>query len=213
MKINEILNEGIFDTLKGLATGGIAGAQAASAQAQGQKEIQQFANAAFQKWNQYTGSTGDTNVVNWATKFFNGNVSDIAAPKDASANAIKAYITDVSKAFKAKQLPPLTPKEKKAVVDQPPQQNQQPTQSASSGAPSMAGRYGKKPQQPQAYQSPLGITVRQATDPIIMDYKGKPFMLNNRGEWALDGKDTAGAQASDPIQAEIDKVLAASNLL
>lgn len=217
MKINEILHEGILDYAKGLLkTGSLTGASAASAQAQGQKELQQFANAAFQKWNQYTGSTGDTNVVGWATKFFNGNVSDITAPKDASANTVKKYITDVAKAYKAGQLPSLTSREKKAAaIDQ----RQQVQQTSTGDSASMVGRYRKKTpptqtsQQSQVYQSPLDITIRQFTDPVIVDYKGKPFMLNDRGEWALDGRNTAGAQASEPIQTEIDKVLRANNLL
>jgi hypothetical protein len=31
-------------------------------------------------------------------------------------------------------------------------------------------------------------------------------MLNNRGEWSVDGKDTAGATASGQLAAEMDKV-------
>lgn len=57
------------------------------------------------------------------------------------------------------------------------------------------------------YQSPLGITVRQASDAgIVLNYKNRNFMLNNRGEWSLEGKDTAGATASGQLQAEMDKV-------
>ncbi len=78
---------------------------------------------------------------------------------------------------------------------------------------SMVGRYGKKPAptvqptQPQQYQSPLGITVLRSTDEgHILGYEGKKYWPNNRGDWAINGKDAVTAVASPQLAAEMDKV-------
>jgi|688.fasta_scaffold194058_3 hypothetical protein len=104
MKINEILTEGPLDYLKGLAkTGSLVGAKAASQQAQGQKEINQFANAVFQKWNNYTGQTGDKDIAAWAEKFFGVNNISIVPGDDTAASA-KLFLTKVSQDYKAGKL-------------------------------------------------------------------------------------------------------------
>ena len=70
MKIKEVVVEGIWDTIKGYAKSGSAGAKAAQAQARGQKDLNLFLDKVFQKWNEYTASTGDKDIVNWTKRFF-----------------------------------------------------------------------------------------------------------------------------------------------
>ena len=89
----------------------------------------------------------------------------------------------------------------------------QPTQPAVKTAPaarptaSMVGKYGNRPAAPQAYQSAMGVAVKQANDSgIVLVYGKNNYMLNSQGEWAVNGKDSAGAVASEPLQAEMDKV-------
>ncbi len=65
--------------------------------------------------------------------------------------------------------------------------------------------------QTTTYQSPLGITVAQASDAgVVLKYKNTNYMLNNRGEWAKEGQDTTAATASQQMQAEMDKVAQAT---
>lgn len=86
----------------------------------------------------------------------------------------------------------------------------QPVQPTAAAQPSIVVPPATRTRQPadaQGYQSPLGVTVAQASDAgITLKYKNRNFMLNNRGEWAMDGKDTAGSTASQQLQAEMDKV-------
>lgn len=106
MKIKELVVEGIWDYAKGLvSTGSLAGAQAASQQAAGERDIKNFTNQVFQKWNQYTGQTRDTDVVGWANKFFKRDVTSIGRPATNSAVDVKTYLTKVSQAYKAGALP------------------------------------------------------------------------------------------------------------
>jgi hypothetical protein len=222
MKIKDIVAEGVLDFAKGLwNTGSVAGAKAASQQAQATKEIKPFIDSIINSWNRYVGLTGKktaADATQWAASNFKSDISSINPPANDSVQEINRFLTDVSKSYRAGALKSTAGTGTKYKPRRSAITPIQPTTTQTSAGAGTIGATGKRgatqpPTQPQAYQSPLGITVRQATDPIIMDYKGKPFMLNNRGEWALDGKDTAGAQASDPIQAEIDKVLAANNLL
>jgi hypothetical protein len=217
MKIKEVLVEGPLDFAKGLwKTGSLSGAKAASQQAAGQKELQGLVNNVIGKWNLYYGQTQDQNIAAWAKKFFGGDVSSIQPPNVSDANDVNDYITTLVKAYKAGQLNPAqsTPKYKQRQSAVTPIQPTAPQPSAGTGTISATGKRGatQTPQQPQAYQNPLNITIRQSTDPIIVDYQGKPYMLNDRGEWARNAGNTKAAEASGAVQAEIDKVLAANNL-
>ena len=215
MKIKEVLVEGPLDFAKGLwKTGSLSGAKAASQQAAGQKELQGLVNNVIGKWNLYYGQTQDQNIAAWAKKFFGGDVSSIQPPNVSDANDVNDYITTLVKAYKAGQLNPVqsTPKYKQrqsAVNPITPQQT--PSTTPAAGTIGALGKRGATaPAQPQAYQSPLNITIRQSTDPVIVDYNGNPYMLNKQGEWAKDGGNNAAGEA---VQVEIDKVLRANGLL
>lgn len=203
MKIKEVLVEGPFDYVKGLfKTGSVAGAKAASQQAAGDKYVKDVAKNVIGKWNDYYGRTGDTNIAGWATNFFNRNVGIVNSPDVTDANDVNDYLLTLVKAYEAGQLPNI-------------KSQAEPTQTsqASQPAPSIGATGKRGAGRPMPYRSPLNITIRQATDPIIVNYNGKPYMLNNRGEWSIDGKDSVAAQASGPVQAEIDKVLQSNGLL
>lgn len=213
MKINEVIVEGVLDYAKGLLkTRSLAGAKSANQQAQGKKQFDEYLGKVVQKWNEYTGGTGDTDVVKWASNFFDGNLSAIPRPANSNPDTITKYLADVTKAYKSGQL--TTGQEKSAPRDSAPTTDQS---TATIGA---LGKRGTKqptpdPTQPQAYESPLGITqIRHpdgAIDPVILQYNGKKYMLNSRGQWARDGNDTRGSEASDPIQTEMDKVVASGS--
>ena len=205
MKIKEVMVEGLWGNFK-----------ANRQQAAGRKQAQQIASEVAREWNQYYGQSRDTNIARWASQHFNNSdVSQFPVPAVNNSSAVIEYFADLVAAYQAGRLS----KAGRAPAPEAPAQNTppeaqpiQPVQPAATiGA--LGKRATKQPAQPQAYQSPLNITIRQSTDPIIVDYNGAPYMLNNRGEWAKDGKDTAGSQASGPVQAEIDKVLQANNLL
>ena len=94
MKINEIITEGVWDTIKagaagvkGAVQGGVAGAKSAfktaqqaaqekSAQQQGATDVNNYAKEVIRAWNEYTGGTGQTDVKAWASKFFDANLAD-----------------------------------------------------------------------------------------------------------------------------------------
>jgi hypothetical protein len=216
MKIKDIVAEGVLDFAKGLLkTGSVSGAKAASQQAVGQKELQGLVNNVISKWNTYYGQTGDQNIAAWAKKFFGGDVSSISPPNVNDANDVNDYIATLVKAYKAGQLNPTqsTPKYKQRQSAVNPIQQQQTTTSQPAGTIGATGKRGATAPQPQAYQSPLNITIRQSTDPVIVDYNGKPYLLNDRGQWAKDGITSNAAEASGAVQAEIDKVLQANGII
>jgi hypothetical protein len=167
MKINEIVNEGFLDNLKkqaatakGYIQGGRAGAQAAAGQAQGKQDIEQFSSAVFQKWNQYTGQTNDTDVETWAKNFFHApNIS--YSPADSSPASIKLFLTKVSQDYKAGRLV------------------QQPASSSTAGATTGAPAQPKKP----ATQTSVPGFIVINKEPITIRYKGKDYGLNKKGEW------------------------------
>jgi hypothetical protein len=105
MKIKELLTEGPLDYVKGFYKGGRAGAQAASQQAAGQKQLDQFSDQVFQKWNTYTGETGDKDVVGWARKFFK-TPTITYAPADDKPASVKLFFTRLSQDYKAGKLRP-----------------------------------------------------------------------------------------------------------
>lgn len=214
MKINEVIHEGIMNTIKGFIPGTAANTQRLAANAQQQK-IKQLTKGTLQKWAAYSQNlkaagkpiTPDE-AVNWFSSFSNipaTELNTIAPLTSVDSSALNTWLGKQLGNYLAKKTVGTTPAAPSAG-----QQSQ--TTTPDTTTQGTIGALGKRSSAPAtttapSYQSPLGITVRQATDPVILDYKGKAFMLNNRGEWALDGKDTAGAQASAPLQAEMDKVL------
>lgn len=125
MKIKEVISEGVLDYAKGLVktksfAGAKAASQSASQQAAGNKELQKMVDAVFQKWNTYTGGTGNTDIKSWANKFFNANVSSYPVPDSNNPVAVKEYLTNITKSYKAGTLKPLTAKPKARQRNQPP---------------------------------------------------------------------------------------------
>ena len=97
MKINEVIVEGVLDYAKGLLkTRSLAGAKSANQQAQGKKQFDEYLGKVVQKWNEYTGGTGDTDVVKWASNFFDGNLSAIPRPANSNPDTITKYLADVT---------------------------------------------------------------------------------------------------------------------
>ena len=124
MKINEVINEGIWDTIKagaagikGAVQGGVTGAksayqaqQTAQQQQQGAKDVNQYANEVIRAWNEYTGGTGQTDVKAWASQFFDANLADfpITTADLNDPNKVRNFLISVVKAHKAGILKPLT---------------------------------------------------------------------------------------------------------
>jgi len=130
MKINEVINEGILDGIKGYIQGGRPGAEAAQQQAQGSKELNQFVDIVFRKWNEYAVQTGRNTVddaLAWANRFFKTNKITYK-PGDAKPASIKLFLTKATQDYKAGtfQTPtktdtstPDTPKDVELVSDDP----------------------------------------------------------------------------------------------
>jgi hypothetical protein len=218
MKIKELLTEGPLDFAKGLfKTGSLAGAKAASQQAQATKEIKPFIDSIINSWNRYVGLTNKNtaaDAVSWAAESFKSDISSVAKPANDTPEEINRFLTDVAKSYRAGALKSTAGtgtkyKQRQSAVTPMPQQ-QTPTASQPAGTIGATGKRGATAPQPQSYQSPLNITIRQSTDPVIVDYKGNPYMLNKQGEWAKDGGNNAAGEA---VQVEIDKVLRANGLL
>jgi hypothetical protein len=124
MKINEIINEGIWDTIKagaagikGAVRGGVAGAksayqaqQTAQQQQQGAKDVNQYANEVIRAWNEYTGGTGDKDVKFWASRFFDANLADFPLTTVDLNNPTKVrnFLNSVVKVYKSGMLKPVT---------------------------------------------------------------------------------------------------------
>ena len=124
MKINEVIQEGIWDTIKagaagikGAVQGGVAGAKSAyqtsqekSAQQQGAADVNQYANEVIRAWNEYTGGTGDKDVKFWASRFFDANLADFPLTTADLNNPTKVrnFLTSVVKIYKSGMLKPVT---------------------------------------------------------------------------------------------------------
>ena len=103
MKIKELVQEGIWDNIKGYAQGGKAGAQAAQQQAAGAKDLNQFVDIVFRKWNEYAAQTGRNtpdDALAWANKFFKTNKITYK-PGDAKPASIKLFLTKATQDYKA----------------------------------------------------------------------------------------------------------------
>ena len=123
MKINEIIQEGIWDTikagaagLKGAVQGGVAGAksayqtqQTAQQQQQGAADVNQYANEVIRAWNEYTGGTGDKDVKFWASRFFDANLTDFPLTTADLNNPTKVrnFLNSVVKVYKSGMLKPV----------------------------------------------------------------------------------------------------------
>jgi hypothetical protein len=210
MKIKDIVAEGVLDFAKGLwKTGSIAGAKAASQQAVGEKDLQVLAKGVINKWNQYYGQTKDPDIATWATNFFKNDVSKIPAPAVTDANAVNDYLTTITRARQAGSLQSTAGTGRKYKPRQSAITPIQPTapQTPASAPAGTIGALGKRgataPTQPQVYQSPMDITVKQANDSgIVLTYRNRNYMLNDDGQWALEGKTAVSGQ----LDAEMDKV-------
>ena len=124
MKINEIIQEGIWDTIKagaagikGAMQGGVAGAksayqaqQTAQQQQAGAKEVSQYTNEVIRAWNEYTGGTGDKDVKFWASRFFDANLTDFPlTTADLNDPAkVRNFLTSVVKVYKSGMLKPVS---------------------------------------------------------------------------------------------------------
>ena len=124
MKINEVIQEGIWDTIKagaagikGAVQGGVAGAKSAyqtsqekSAQQQGAADVNQYANEVIRAWNEYTGRTGDKDVKFWASRFFDANLADFPLTTADLNNPTKVrnFLNSVVKVYKSGMLKPVT---------------------------------------------------------------------------------------------------------
>jgi hypothetical protein len=211
MKIKELLTEGPWDFAKGLwKTGSLTGAKATNQQAQATKEIKPFIDSIINSWNRYVGLTNKNtaaDAVTWAATNFKSDVSPVAKPADDTPEEINRFLTDVAKLYKAGDLKSTAGTGTKYKSRQSAVTPITPQASATSSAPSMAGKYGKSAAstQPQDYQSPMGVTVKASSDRgHVLTYKNNNYWPNNRGEWAIDGKDNS--PATPQLQAEMDKV-------
>jgi hypothetical protein len=210
MKIKDIVAEGVLDFAKGLwNTGSIEGAKAASQQATGEKDLLALAKNVIGKWNVYYGQTKDTNIAKWATGFFGRDVSSISPPNVADAKDVNDYLTTVTRAYRANQLVPIGGSGKQykprqsAITPIQPVAPQTPASAPAGTIGALGKRGATAPAQPQAYQSPMGVTVRQANDAgIVLGYRNRNYMLNDDGQWALEGKTAVSGQ----LDAEMDKV-------
>ena len=124
MKINEIVNEGIIDTAKqawagakGAFKGGVAGARQGiqtakdkAQQQQGAADVNNYAKEVIRAWNEYTGGTGQTDVKNWASRFFDANLADfpITTADLKDPNKVRDFLVSIVKAHKAGMLKPLS---------------------------------------------------------------------------------------------------------
>jgi hypothetical protein len=215
MKIKDIVAEGVLDFAKGLwNTGSVAGAKAASQQAQATKEIKPFIDSIINSWNRYVGLTGKktaADATQWAASNFKSDISPIDPPANDSVQEINRFLTDVSKSYRAGALKSTAGtgtkyKPRQSAIT--PIQPTVPQPSAGAGTIGATGKRGATaPTQPQAYQSQMGVTVQQASDAgVVLNYRNRNYMLNDTGQWSMDGKNTASDIASGQLAAEMDKV-------
>jgi hypothetical protein len=206
MKINELLVEGPLDFVKKFVPGTAAHTvrQAAGVEKARTKHL---TKGALQKWAKYTQNlktagkiASPSDAVTWFSSFSNTPVEQLTAPTSVEPSVFNTWLEQRIGDYLAKKT---TGKASTATATPtiPAVQPVKPT--ATIGA--LGKRSSTAPAAP--YQSPLGVTIRDASDAgITLLYKNRNFMLNNRGEWSVDGKDTAGATASGQLAAEMDKV-------
>ena len=173
MKINEILEEGIVDTIRQVGSGikglmqtkSLSGARAYSKQALGMQLTQELVRKAFDDWNIYKGKTGQTDIIPWAGEYFeNPNIAiqpgNINNPAD-----VKKFILALVQDYERKQ---------QNDVDN---LHNTPTQSKVSSTPT-ASRDGTIT--PNINVPGFTIVNRE---PIVVRYQKKDYSLNSQGEW------------------------------
>jgi len=191
MKINEIINEGIWDTIKagaagikGAVQGGVAGAksayqaqQTAQQQQQGAKDVNQYANEVIRAWNEYTGGTGDKDVKFWASRFFDANLTDFPLTLVDLNNPTKVrnFLNSVVKVYKSGMLKPVTTRKGKPYY----------TSTAMAAAPTV---------KPVAIPAPRQQKIKFKADP-----SGEPVYM---GGQRLDPRDPNEKTIIDRIKAQ-----------
>lgn len=174
MKTKEIVQEGIFDVVKGFVKGGRAGATAAQAQAKGAKDIEDLTNRIFQKWNEYYAKTKDNNLLSYTNRAFNTNLAIAPDPRTKSPAAIKDWFREVWGMKLADKLPAPT-------AGQPPV-----AVSPNAGAPSTTGTAQPAPLR-VGTRTPSGTTLIKV-EPLTLQ-RGKIMYMRGgpKGEWTRWG--------------------------
>lgn len=175
MKTKEIVQEGIFDVVKGFVKGGRAGATAAQAQAKGAKDIEDLTNRIFQKWNEYYAKTKDNNLLSYTNRAFNTNLDIAPDPRTKSPAAIKDYFREVWQMKLADKLPPAAAGQSLTGTAQP-----APT------APSTTGTAQPAPLR-VGTRTPSGTTLIKV-EPLTLQ-RGKIMYMRGgpKGEWTRWG--------------------------
>jgi hypothetical protein len=168
MKINEIVTEGIWDSIKQIGAGAkglyqtksLAGARDASQQATGLQQMHNYVRKAQQDWNVYRGKTGHTDILSWAKNYFDNPNINIQPENINSSADVQKFLTGLVQDYESREI------------------------------------YGKEPmdQQPQKTNPSPGKVVPNLNvpgftvvnkEPIVVRYQKKDYALNNRGEWQL----------------------------
>lgn len=175
MKINEILEEGILDTIKqvgagikGLAqTKSLSGARAYRKQAMGMQLTQELVRKAFDDWNIYRGKTGQIDIIPWAKEYFENPNIAIQPGNINNAADVKKFILALVQDYERRQ--------QNDIDNLPTSSAQSPTTSKSSAA--RAGTVIPNVSVP-------GFTIINR-EPIVVRYQKKDYSLNSQGEWQL----------------------------
>jgi hypothetical protein len=162
------LGKGVATAANKLGKGvkaGVAGYQQHQAQRQGAEAISDYAKSVIQKWNQRAGGTGDTDIVGWASKFFNADLSKIPAPDINNTAGVNDYLTNVTKLYKSEKLSPpqVVQKQQQQTTQQQPQQDQNnppPLRSPEEVVDALKKRY------PQFINDIAAILIQQRTSGV-----------------------------------------------
>lgn len=186
MKINEIIQEGIWDTIKasaagikGAVQGGVAGAksayqaqQTAQQQRAGAKDVSQYANEVIRAWNEYTGGTGDKDVKFWASRFFDANLTDfpLTATDLNNPTKVRNFLTSVVKVYKSGMLKPVTTRKGKPYYT-PTAMQAAPTKPKQTNVKASTVRPSKTPQDPAGamYMGGQRLDPRDPNEKAIID--------------------------------------------
>ncbi len=203
MKINEVLDEGITDFAQGFYGAGKQAKQASAKQAALTKTV---VGTALQKWAAVAQSmksagqqvTPDA-AVRWFSNFIKGTPT--SAPAGVNPNQINQWLTkEISNYIVQKELATASAPTKYAKGTPA-----APTAGADLELAPAGTDLSSQPPTPPAPNA-MGIAVVRNTDAgSILRYKGNNYWPNNRGDWAIDGKDSAAAVATPQLQQEMDK--------
>lgn len=209
MKINEVLSEGAIE--EGLADFAQsfygAGKQAKQASAQQAAVTKQVTSAALQKWAKVAQSLQAAGqdvtpeaAVRWFSKFINGQPT--SSPTGVKPNDISQWLTkEISNYIAQKELGAATAPVKKYKSGTP----VSPTAGNDlSLEPTVSAKATTPPDTAPSSDS-LGISIVRATDQgTILRYKNQNYWPNNRGQWAIDGKDAVNFVATPQLQDAMD---------